>query len=323
MITFGRRSSPALPSDRSARERTAIAIVALGGIATAVLSVLSALGGDAAMVFDDAQQLIAMAAALGALLVVRKVGNAEQRRIHGTLTLALVLCSIGFLVWDASPGPAAAAIPGDAFFLAGTVVIIAGVGATIVRGLDRQVLTAVGLDTLIFFFGVITAVMVVWNRTGGPSGGSASATTLIGAVVLYSAAAAGFIGLIARRIVPSVHGPWPVVFGIYGVGSSWLFWLDGAAQGEGTMISPADFLFSLAILIVAYGGVTWATPRSASPRYEWIARRMADLFPILAVVVAAAVDLLPRQTAGIDEVNAFAGATILAAMARQGYLVHT
>lgn len=308
---------------RATREPTAIAMLALGGTATAVLSALAVrAAGEAAVFYDNAQQLAAIVAAIGALLIVRRAGDAEQRRVRGALALALALGSIGFLIWDSTPSPTAAAFTADAFFLAATALVVVGVGATILRGLDRQLLAAVALDTLIFFLGVITAVMTVWYRNDGPAGGDASPSALIGAVVLYSAAAAGLIGLVARRIEPRVRGPWSVVVGVYAIGSSWLFWLDAAARGGGTLITPVDFLFSAGVLIAAYGGVTWATPRSVSPLYERVAGRAADLFPILAVVVAAALELVPRQAGGLDGVTLFASGTMLAAMARQGLLVH-
>jgi len=316
-------AAPAVAIGRTTREPVAIAVLALGATATAVLSVLAMrASGDAALFYDDAQQLVAIVAAIGALLVVRRAGDAEQRRVHGTLAIALALGSIGFLIWDSAPGLTTASITADAFFLAATGFVLVGVGATIFSGLDRNAITAVALDTLILFLAVITAVMTVWLRDGGPAGGDGPAGALIGAVVLYSGAAAGLIGLVHRRIEPSVRGPWAVVVGVYAIASSWLLWLDFAARGGGAVISPADFTFSAGVLIVAYGGVTWATLRSTSPLYERLARRVGDLFPIFAVVVAAALELLPRRAGGIDAVTVFANSTMLAAMARQGLLLY-
>jgi EAL domain-containing protein (putative c-di-GMP-specific phosphodiesterase class I) len=313
---------PTALTGRTTREQAAIAMLAIGGTGTAFFSVLAMRAeGEAAVPFDNVQQLVAIVAAIGALLIVRPNADGEQRRVHGTLAVALALGSIGFLIWDSVPSPTAASITADAFFLAATVLAVVGVGTTIFRGLDRPMVAAVALDTLIFVLGVITAVLMVWNRNGGPAGGDASPSALVGAVVLYSAAAAGVIGLIARRIKPSVRGPWSVVVGVYAIGSSWLFWLDGAARGGGSLITPADFLFSVGVLIAAFGGVTWATSRSVSPIYEQVARRAADLFPILAVVAAATLELVPRRTSGIDEVTLVATGTMLAAMARQVLLL--
>ena len=315
---------PTVATRRTTREDVAIAALAVGATATAFFSVLAMRAeGEAALAFDNAQQLVAIMAAIGALLVVRPAGDREQRRIHAALALALALGSIGFLVWDSAPSPTAASITADVFFLAATAAVIVGVGATIFRGLDRPMVAAVALDTLIFVLGVITAVLMVWNRTGGPAGGDASPRALVGAVVLYSAAAASVIGLIARRIKPSARGPWSVVLGVCAIGSSWLLWLDGAARGGGALISPADFLFSLGVFAAAFGGVTWSTPRSVSAASEQVARRAGDLFPVLAVVAAAALELVPRRTSGIDEVTLFASGTMLAAMARQVLLLRS
>ena len=310
----------ALPNPH--RESRAIAMLALGGLVTAVLSALALrAAGDTALSYDDAQQFVAVGAGIGALMFVRRAGDAEQRRIRGALAAALALGSAGFLIWDSAPGVTTGLVLADAFFLVATAIVLLGVGGVIFRGLDRDTLAAVALDAMIFCLAVITAVMTVWHRDGGPAGGDTPPAAVFGAIVLYSGAAAGLIGLVHRRVHPSVRGPWAVIIGVYAIASSWLFWLDATGQGGGFGVTPADVAFSAGVLVTAYGGVTWTTSRTASLRYEHIARRAGDLFPIIAVVAAVALEMLPRRAGGIDAVAIAASSTVLAAMARQGLLL--
>ncbi len=307
---------------RPHRQPAAITVLALGGLATAVLAVCALrAAGEAALSYDDAQQLVAAAAGIGALLLARRAGDAEQRRIRGALAAALVLGSVGFLIWDSAHGLTTALVAADAFFLVATAIVLIGVGGVIFRGLDRGTLIAVVLDAVIFCLAVISAVMTVWHRDGGPAGGEAPSAAILGAVVLYSGAAAGLIGLVHRRVHPSMRGPWAVIIGVYAIASSWLFWLDAAGQGGALAVTPADVAFSAGVLVTAYGGVTWTTARTGSLRYERFARRAGDLFPIIAVLVAVALEVLPRRAGGIDSVTLFASSTVLAAMARQALLL--
>ena len=96
------------------RQPAAIGVLALGGLAAAVLSALALrAAGDAALYCNYAQQLVAVAAAIGALLIVRRAGDAEQRRVRGVLAAAMALGSIGFIIWDSGPDPIASLIAAE------------------------------------------------------------------------------------------------------------------------------------------------------------------------------------------------------------------
>lgn len=316
-LVLGRRRGPRV------RAGSIRAALAAGTLMTGVLAVPAvALGTGVGIVFDNAQQLVATAAAACALLLTAVAGRADRRRVAAGLTVALVFAAVGQVIWDLQPGGSTTASElADVFFVFGVCGGLASLGGVLFAGLDRRTLDGVAIDATVLFLASMTFVLALWLRAWGAAGDLATLFALLPAAVLFAASGAGLMGLVARRVRLGFHGPWLVAAGLCLAGIAWLAWLHGVIAGSVTQVMPTDFAYSAGVLLLAGGTGSWTLEPATDPGYEAIARRIGDLVPTLAAVASVLLEIVPRSHTGIDPVDVGVAAIVAAAALRQGLLL--
>ena len=283
----------------------------LATVATLTLSVFAILGGAAALIFDNIQELVAMTGAAASLgLAVRNMSG-STRRLLVALALALACATAGMLAWDLSSlNDTALAALGDALFVLAVVIGLAAIVPAIFSDLERGLLIGIATDALILF---LTGVTLVAATVG-----SDLFSVHIGIILLIATIAACAFALISRRIRPAWGGPWTLLMGGAVVGASWLAW--AADPSVSTTVGPSDFTFSFGVLLIAFGGVTWNTRATTSPTFERIAPMLAWVIPVLAIVACLVTAAIYDGGAVHNLVGVATAAVIVTGVGRQVHL---
>ena len=280
----------------------------VAAVATVVVSAIALLGGPLALLFDDIQELVAVAGAAAGLGLAVRHRTGTTRRLPLALALSLASAALGMLAWDLS-----LPVVGDALFVLGVAIAVAAIVPAIFGGLERGLVIGVATDALILF---LTGVVLVAS-TADPDLAD-DRTGLIGLVVLVATVAACAFALIARRIRPAWGGPWTLLSGAAFIGASWWMWAGDAAAP--TTVGLSDFTFSAGVLLIAFGGMTWNTRASYSPRYERLAPMLATVIPAAAILASLATAAIYHGAAVRDLVGVATGAVIVTGAARQVHL---
>ena len=283
-------------------------------VGTVVTAAMALLGGPAALFFDNLQELLAAGGATVGLSVAAR----RKSGLAGWIVIALALSTgattLGMVAWDLSNGNDAV-LPaiGDAFFILAVVVGIAAIVPTIFGGLDRGLMAGIATDALILFLAGVALVA----STADPDL-SDDRAGFFGVVLLVAATAACAFALVGRRIRPTWGGPWTLLAGAAILCSSWMVWaIDPAAP---TTVGPSDFMFSAGVLLIAYGGVTWSTRATLSPRFDRVAPMLATVIPVVAVLASLATARIYFGDAALNLVGIATAAVIVTAVARQLHL---
>ncbi len=308
---------------QSATRRWILALTSVGGtrlvlwVATALTltaSGIAILGGPAALLFDNIQELAALTGAVAGIGLASRGKNGSTRRLLVALTLSMAAAALGMLAWDVSSGnDAALAAVGDGLFVLCVVIGIAAIVPAIFGGLERALLIGIATDALILF---LTGVVLVASTTDLDA--TDGRTGLIGLVLLLAAIAACAFALVGRRIRPTWGGPWTLLAGGAIVGASWLVWTGDASAP--TMVGPSDFMFSAGVLLIAFGGVTWSTRASHSPGFERVAPMLAWVIPAAAILASLATAAFYDGAAVRNLVGVATAAVIVTGVARQVHL---
>jgi EAL domain-containing protein (putative c-di-GMP-specific phosphodiesterase class I) len=278
-----------------------------------VLSVIAILGGPAALLFDSIQELAAMTGAAAGLGLASRNVNGSTRRLLVALSVALACATLGMLAWDLSfLNDAALPALGDALFVLGVVIGLLAIVPAIFGGLERGLLIGIATDALILF---LTGVALVASTAAPELSGDRIGS--VGLVLLPAAIAACAFALIGRRIRPAWGGPWTLLAGGAIVGASWLVWASDPTVS--TTVGPSDFSFSFGVLLIAFGGVTWSTRATDSPRFERTAPMLAWIIPVVAIV-ASLVTAEIYDGIPLNLVGAATAAVIVTGVARQVHL---
>lgn len=283
-------------------------VIRIAFVSTVVASVIAISGGPTAPAFDNIQELVAVTGAAAGLGLAARRKSGTTRRLLVALTLSLASAALGMFAWDA-------ALPtvGDALFVLGVAVGVAAIVPAIFGGLESGLLIGIATDALILF---LTGVVLVAS-TADPDL-TDDRTGQIGLVLLVATIAACVFALIGRRIRPAWGGPWTLLSGAAILGASWLMWAgDPAAPST---VGPSDFMFSAGVLLIAFGGVTWSTRASHSPRFEQIAPMLATVIPVAAILASLAAAAIYHGAAVRDLVGVATGAVIVTGVARQVHL---
>ena len=283
-------------------------VLRVAALATVFASAIAILGGSTALLADNIQELIAVTGAAAGLGLASRHRSGRTGRLLVTLALSLAGAALGMLAWDVS-------LPqvGDALFLIGVAIGVAAIVPAIFGGLERGLVIGSATDALILF---LTGVVLVAS-TADPDL-TDDRTGLIGLVLLLATVAACAFALIGRRIRPAWGGPWTLLTGAAFIGTSWLIWsVDPSAP---TTVGPSDFIFSAGVLLIAFGGVTWSTRASYSPRFERLAPLLATLIPAAAILASLAAAAIYHGAALRDLVGVATGAVIVTGVARQVHL---
>ncbi|HEY5520801.1 MAG TPA: hypothetical protein VIK08_09090, partial [Candidatus Limnocylindrales bacterium] len=277
-------------------------------VATVFASAIALLGGPTALLADNIQELVAVTGAAAGLGLACRHGSGTTRRLLVALALSLTGAALGMLAWDLSlPGV------GDALFVLGVAIGVAAIVPAIFGGLERGLVIGIATDALILF---LTGVVLVASTTGHDL--TDDHTGLIGLVLLVATIAACAFALVGRRIRPTWGGPWTLLTGAAFIGTSWLIWsVDAAAP---TTVGPSDFIFSAGVLLIAFGGMTWNTRASYSPRFERLAPMLATVIPAAAILASLATAAIYHGAAVRDLVGMATGAVIVTGVARQVHL---
>ncbi len=313
----------ARPDQQGAIRRRLHARAAVGGthlvlrfaiIATAVAAALAIVGGQAALFFDDLQELLAAGGATLSLSLAVRRERRLGRWIMTALALSMALATLGMVAWDVSPaGDTVLPELGDVLFILAVVVGIAAIAPTIFGGLKRGLAAGIATDALILFLAGVALVA----STADPDL-SDDRTGFFGVVLLVAATAACAFALIGRRIRPTWGGPWTLLTGAAILSSSWMVWaIDPAAPST---VGPSDFMFSGGVLLIAFGGVTWRTRATFSARYERVAPILVTVIPVSAVLASLATATIYLGAAAQNLVAIATAAVIVTAVARQVHL---
>jgi len=277
-------------------------------VATVFASAIALLGGPTALLADNIQELVAVTGAAAGLGLACRHAGGTTRRLLVALALSLTGAALGMLAWDLSlPGV------GDALFVLGVAIGVAAIVPAIFGGLERGLLIGIATDALILF---LTGVVLVAS-TADPDL-TDDRTGVIGLVLLVATVAACAFALIGRRIRPAWGGPWTLLSGAAFIGASWWMWSGDAAAP--TTVGLSDFTFSAGVLLIAFGGMTWNTRASYSPRYERLAPMLATVIPVAAILASLATAAIYHGAAVRDLVGVATGAVIVTGVARQMHL---
>ena len=277
-------------------------------VATVVASAIAILGGPTALLADNIQELVALTGAAAGLGLACRHGSGATRWFLVALALSLAGATLGMLAWDLSlPGV------GNALFVLGVAIGVAAIVPAIFGGLERGLVIGVATDALILF---LTGVVLVASTTGHDF--ADDHTGLIGLVLLVATVAACAFALIGRRIRPAWGGPWTLISGAAFIGASWWMWSGDAAAP--TTVGLSDFTFSAGVLLIAFGGMTWNTRASYSPRYERLAPMLATVIPAAAILASLATAAIYHGAAVRDLVGVATAAVIVTGVARQVHL---
>lgn len=297
---------------QSRQPSSAMVVLSIAAGLVLVAAGLTAWIGPSAVALDDAQQVMATLVPMLTLVIAARAAPGPQRRIQLGLAIAMSFAALGMILWDLEPsGSATAAGPAVWLFL----VAIVALGATIVppvfSGFDRLRLAAVALDAAILVVAAATLLGAVWLNLL-PNRDDATATALVGALVLMAGPAAIVLALLHRAVRPHLWGSYAVVGGLVLIGTTWVAWLTMLVSDAPPSVAPADFAYSAGMLLVAYGGLTWdLSPASQSSRLYQAAVRV---FPLAATALCVALDLLtPRSGVSLVEIGA-AGVVALTLM---------
>ena len=266
------------------------------------------LRGPTALDFDNLQELVAViGAATGLGLAARRTSGATGRLL-ASLAVSLAATALGMLAWDA-------ALPalGDALFVLAVLIGVRAIVPAIFGGLERALLIGVATDALILF---LTGVALVASTADADLTDDRGG--LIGLVVLVATIAGCAFALIGRRIRPAWGGPWTVLAGASLLSASWLMWANDPTAP--TTVGPSDFMFSLGALLIGFGGITWSTRATISPKFERIAPLLAWVIPVVAMVASLATAAIYDGPAVLNLVGVASAAVILTGVARQVHL---
>ena len=277
-------------------------------LATVFASVIAILGGPAALLADNIQELVALTGAAAGLGLACRHRSGKTRWFLVALALSLAGASLGMLAWDLSlPGV------GDALFVLGVAIAVAAIVPAIFGGLERGLVIGIATDAVILF---LTGVVLVASTTGHDL--TDDRTGVIGLVLLVATVAACAFALIARRIRPAWGGPWTLISGAAFIGASWWMWSGDAAAP--TTVGLSDFTFSAGVLLIAFGGMTWSTRASYSPRFERLAPMLATVIPAAAILASLATAAIYHGAAIRNLVGVATAAVIVTGVARQVHL---
>ncbi len=303
---------------RRIRARAAIGgprlTIRVAAVVTLTLSAVAMQGGPAALLYDNIQELVAVAGAAAGLGLAVRLHGGSTRRLLTWIALSMAGTALGMLAWDLSPASdSSLAILGDALFVLSVLIGVGAIVPAIFSGLERGLLAGIATDALIVF---LTGVALVAS-TADPDL-TDDRTGLIGLVLLIATIAACAFALIGQRIRPAWGGPWTLLAGAAMLGASWLLWAGDPTVS--TTVGPSDFTFSLGVLLIAFGGVTWNTRAPHSPRFERTAPMLAWVIPVVAIIASLVTAAIYDGGAVHNLVGVASAAVIVIGVARQVHL---
>lgn len=258
-----------------------------------------------------------------AMLVAWSSAPPGRRWLPGGLGLAFAVASSGMAAWGIIPDQEETAAGPAAILLISALVIV---GIVLFRAfaayIDRARLGQLVLDCLIVTGAATCVLSPTWQPLLFlPHSDPAVPIAAVGAMALLACSAAGYLVLFARGLTPSFWGPYAALDGLMLGGWMWLLWLDLLAGGRAAAVTPLDWGFSVAVLGVAWGGLTWYRPAKPNAALDRYGRAMVDAFPLLAVAGSVMAMALAHGMPAERPVDVAAIVVVVLALTRQWLLV--
>jgi EAL domain-containing protein (putative c-di-GMP-specific phosphodiesterase class I) len=272
---------------------------------------------------DTAQQVGATIGATVALVTASRHASARQRHLIASLGLGLALAGMGMLVWRAVPEASPTAAVAGGLFLLALCLVGVSVGRAFAAIIDPGRLGPLVLDGLIMAAATGCVMSPIWRSLVGDSAGPAMRIAALLAVGAVAGPMGGFLVLYDRRLQIGMWGPFAALAGLMVGGLSWIAWLVLVVRGEAAPVAAVDYGYSLGVLLLAWGGITWDRP----PRPHAILARLSavavDALPLGAVAAVMLLVLFDRGDAGPGAIDILATAVVGLALLRQWLLAHT
>ncbi len=291
------------------------ALLGLVAAVAALASILAGAGGPQALLYDNLQELVAALGGAVVLVLASQRGEPDARRLRRALALALAATAAGMVAWDFAPlSGGTLGHVGDLLLVLSTGLAVITVIPALFGELGAERLGDLVTDTLMLALAGITIVATVWELGGGPGDPLAP----LGVVFLAAALDASAFALLSRRIVPAPRGPWVVLSGGATLGVAWLMWIGDVAAP--VTVGPSDFLFSMGLLLLAYGALDWDLRPTGGVRFERTVEILRPLLPVMAIVLTVGLTAYTDGPELFDLVGVTTGAVVIIAALRQVYL---
>ncbi len=296
-------------------------LLAAGALLTGLLAALEAANlGGLGEFFQDLYVVVSAGFVVVALAVMaRRPGLAILS--YWRLTISVVSIGAGMLALDLHPiyGQSAAAVASNCLFALGATLSSSVIIPALYRQMDRRAKTMALFDGGIMMSAGTTIALTVW-RTGQGSGPAQLFMPLVAAGLLASAGVAVTAALNSRR-APAIGGVWTGIVAVCVLGFSWALLVDSAMRGQGRD-GTTSLVYSVGILLLGFGWVTWSDQIAIGDTYSRIARSLGDWLPVGAIAVCVAADSLPHgRIEGIDAINLGTAGVVLFSVARQRLLL--
>lgn len=285
--------------------RTVPGLVFVAGLLLmSVFMALAALGGQVGTaLWENGHRTIAASMAfLAAALSVREALGVE-RRVRVSLALALGIVLVGQLLRDVQLvyGAMVDSPPWEVL-LVGAAVAAAGGIVLAVRGrTTRGEELALYIDSLLLLVVLSLVFFALPVATGGLPGQLSMALS----VALLASAVSWLMGTLVLRGEASFKGGYGVAGGLALLGVSLAVRIAPASQGQPSL---SDLLFSVAVVVVAIGAITWRVKQSDDRMYRVVARAIRGVLPAMALIASLLVLVAtPRTWGQIGPVEATAG----------------
>jgi EAL domain-containing protein (putative c-di-GMP-specific phosphodiesterase class I) len=298
----------------------------LSGAILAILlsaALAASLPSSAGLALDNIQQLLAtLVAGLFILRATRASDPGRRAVAHGVL-VALVLEAAGLLAWASPDWTTSAAGPALGLFLLAIAILLVTLTRLLFGGLDRELFVPLVLDALIVIVASMTMFFAIWELCFDLDGQDQQTTiALVSAIAIFSGPAAGYLILLHRRIKLSLSGAYALLGGLIWIGVAWIGWLMLFNNSSTTAVSPVDFVYSVGILLVGYGTLTWNLDLSTNAKLNHLAVIVASLFPLVAVGFCLTLSLIIPTQSSLDAVRLGTAVVIGLTLGRQALLTH-
>ena len=299
------------------------AALGLGACLTLLLMAMS-LGNAAGLgkALENLHVLVAAAVATTAIAMMsRRPGPAMLR--YRQLAISLALAGLGMVSVELTPliGETPAVVLANVAFVAGSVMATAAIFPALYRLLEGSNAASAGLDGGIMLAAGTTLLVTLWGTRPDAAQEPVDFVMPILASTLVASAGAAAIVAFSMRIAPAVRGIWCGIAGVSILGLCWVVWIDRSLHGQPRDGAVSSF-FSVGVLVLAYGWMTWNMDVGRGERYARLARSLADWLPIVAILLCVVLAAVPHgRVAGVDPAPFGTAAVVLLTIARQRLLI--
>ncbi|MBT8080491.1 MAG: sensor histidine kinase [Gammaproteobacteria bacterium] len=249
--------------------------------------------------------LFASAAAVAISLVNFPKRSGVKREVRSLLFVAFSTYFAGELVWaiqvlngwNIVPGPS------DAFFLAAPLVATAAALLAVRKLNSNNAMMITIFDTVTMFLAFALIAVTLFAPDLGNIG-KLDATVLLLYPILYLSPAAGFLIIsLAVAEKPRLGSSWLLLIGAVILGSCFLVWTTEALAGTQSIGLFVDYAFGIGVIVASLGAASLdSVPATSSRLVKWL-RTLAEILPLVAIIVAISVLLLVPTAGPVDQLG--------------------